>query len=468
MQVGLAAQPVQRFAQRARQRVRRQVGVALHLGLGLDLVLHAQVTASQRHGHGHVGVGVGADDAVFHPARGRAGDRRADAHRAVVVAPLDVDRRGRVAREAAVAVHVRRHQHHGSRDVALQATDVVVEGFGRRAIVVAEDVLAGLLVQDALVHVHGRAGLAGDRLGHEGGVHVVAQRRFAHRALEEEHLVGQAQRVGVEEVDLHLPRAHLVDQRVHVELHLVAVVVDLLEQRVEFVHRVDAVGLPRGFGAAAAADRRLEQRVRVGVARGQVELQLGRDHRVQALGVEQLTHVAQHAARREGHQLAVVVEAVVDHLRGGVGGPGHDARGGRVRAQLHVAVGRLDHVVVRPAGRKLPRHPHRHDRLRQAHAAVLGELLTRQDLAARHAGQVGHQALDLGHAVLVEPVLQIVEGHFFVSGCHVPSPAVCCVKSIWGNNQAPGWAALRARSAACRRRLWRERQARPKASKMAA
>ena len=48
------------------------------------------------------------------------------------------------------------------------------------------------LLDQALVHVHRAARLAGDRLGHEGGVHVVAQRRLAHRALEEEHLVGQA------------------------------------------------------------------------------------------------------------------------------------------------------------------------------------------------------------------------------------------------------------------------------------
>jgi hypothetical protein len=108
-----------------------------------------------------------------------------------------------------------------------------------RAVGVAEDVLPVAAAHHALVHVHRAAGLAGDRLGHEGGEHVVAQRRLAHRALEQEHLVGQAQRVGVEEVDLHLPGADLVDQRVDVELHLLAVVVHVLEQRVELVDRVD-------------------------------------------------------------------------------------------------------------------------------------------------------------------------------------------------------------------------------------
>ena len=75
----------------------------------------------------------------------------------------------------------------------------------------------------------------------------MAQRGLADGALEEEHLVGQAERMGVEEVDLHLPRADLVDERVDVEFHLLAVGVDVLEQRVELVDRVDRVGLARGL-----------------------------------------------------------------------------------------------------------------------------------------------------------------------------------------------------------------------------
>jgi len=89
-----------------------------------------------------------------------------------------------------------------------------MKALGRGAVCVAEHVLAGGHVDQALVHVHGAAGLAGNGLGHEGGVHVMAQGRLAHRALEQEHLVGQTQRLGMEEVDLHLPGAHLVNQGV--------------------------------------------------------------------------------------------------------------------------------------------------------------------------------------------------------------------------------------------------------------
>jgi hypothetical protein len=274
--------------------------------------------------------------------------RAADAHGTVVGAPLDVDGRGHAAHQAAVAVDVGRQQRHRCRRVALQAADVPVELAAGRSVLVAEDVAAGGLVDHALVDVHGAAGLAGDGLGHEGGEHVVAQRRLAHRALEEKDLIGQTQRVGVEEVDLHLTRAHFVDQRVHVELHLLAIVVDVLEQRVELVHRVDAVGLARGLAAPAAPHRGLERHVGVGVACHQVELQLGRHHGRPALGVEQVAHVAQHAARCKGHQHAMAVVAVVDDLGRGVGGPGHDAHGGRVGPQVHVAVGGRDDVVVGP------------------------------------------------------------------------------------------------------------------------
>ncbi len=92
-----------------------------------------------------------------------------------------------------------------------------------------EQVLPGLRVHDALVHMHGAAGLAAHRLGHESGVDVVAQRHLAHRALEQEHLVREMQRVAMQEVDLHLRRTFLVDQRVEVHLLQIAEIVHFLE-----------------------------------------------------------------------------------------------------------------------------------------------------------------------------------------------------------------------------------------------
>ena len=150
---------------------------------------------------------------------------------------------------------------------------------------------------------------------------------LANGAFEKEHFVRQPQRVGVEEVNLHLPRANFVDQRVNIELHLFAIVVNVFEQRVKFIDCVNAVGLARSLSPAAAANRWAQQRVGVGIACDQIKLQLGRHHGLPAFGVKQVAHPAQHTARGKRHQLARWVKAVMNHLGGGVRCPRHDANG---------------------------------------------------------------------------------------------------------------------------------------------
>ena len=107
----------------------------------------------------------------------------------------------------------------------------------------------------------------------------------------------------------------------------------------------------------------------------------------------------------------MVVKAVVNDLGCWVSSPRHDAHRGRVGAQLHVFVGGVNHVVIRPTLRKFAGHAHGHNGLRQAHATVLGELAPGQNFAAGHTSQVGYQALHLGHAALVEPLFKVVEIH---------------------------------------------------------
>ena len=147
---------------------------------------------------------------------------------------------------------------------------------------IREDVLLRLGVDDALVDVHGAAGLLGMRLGHERGVHLVAQRGFARGALEEEGLVGEVERIAVQQVDLHLRGAVLVDQRVDLDVLVLAELVHVVEQRIELVDRRDAVALAARLGAARTAHRRLERIVGVDVGLDQVELELRRHHRLPA------------------------------------------------------------------------------------------------------------------------------------------------------------------------------------------
>ena len=143
----------------------------------------------------------------------------------------------------------------------------------------AEQVGAGREVEHALVEVHRAARLALHGLRHEGRVDAVLERGLAQRALEQERLVGELERLAVVEVDLHLGGAALVGQGVDVDDLRLAPVVDVLEDRVELVDRLDAVALARRFRPARAPDRRLERIVRILVDLGQEELQLGRHDR---------------------------------------------------------------------------------------------------------------------------------------------------------------------------------------------
>ncbi len=104
-----------------------------------------------------------------------------------------------------------------------------MEGFRRLAVLVGKDIGPGFDVEDRLVDMHRRARLAGDRLGHEGGVHVVTQRRLADRPLEQEHLVGQLDRIAVPQIDLHLRRAVLMRQRIDLQPLRLGEFVDVVE-----------------------------------------------------------------------------------------------------------------------------------------------------------------------------------------------------------------------------------------------
>jgi hypothetical protein len=233
--------------------------------------------------------------------------------------------------------------------------------------------------------------------------------KVAYMSLEVEDFIGQPERLAVLEVDLHLAGADLVDERVDVQAHHVAVVVDVLEQRVEFVDGVDAVDLAAGLGTAAAADRCGQRQVRVDVFRREVELELRRHQRLPALLGIKLQDAAQHAARGEVDQAAVGKIAVVDDLGGRIDGPRHHRDRAGIGLQDHVAVGGRDRTVegIVVLGRIAGDGHAQHD-FRQAHAAVFGKFYTWQNLAACNAGQVGDQAFDFGDSFTVEPLVHIV------------------------------------------------------------
>ena len=194
-------------------------------------------------------------------------------------------------------------------------------------------------VHHALVDVHGAPRLLRVRLGHESGVDLVTQRRLARRPLEEKRLVGQIQRIAVDQVDLHLRRPILVDERIDLDVLVLAELVDVIEQRIELVDRRDAVRLPARLGATRAPDRRPQRIVRVLVLLDEIELELRSHDRLPAALRIQLEHVAQHVARSHGDPAAVRIEAVVDDLGRRLGSPGHAAHRLRIGLEDDVDLG---------------------------------------------------------------------------------------------------------------------------------
>ena len=406
-QGGTLPHAIQGRADVVRQLVAAGPGRTDHRRARFYLAEHAEIAAGQRGGQHQIGVGVGPGQPVLDPGRRRGGNGHPQADGAVVRAPIDVDRRraaGLVAKQATIGVHVGRQQRHGGRQIALQAADEMVEQGAGLALFTGKQVVA-LGVDQALVNVHRAARLVGHRLGHEGRVHAVAQRRLPEDALEHDHLVRQRQRVAVLEVDFHLAGAFFVDQRVQVEMHCLAVVVHLLEQRIELVDRVDGERLTAALLAPGATDRRLERVVGVDVGLDQIELDLGGDHRAPASLFVEFQNALQHVAGRQVDRLARQVVAVVDDLGGGVFRPGHQKGGIGVGHQLHVPFGGIpeaDVLVVRvTAGDGLDE-----DGVRQSRPPSVEILAGRHDLALENAGEIGHQTLDFGNAVLLKPVLE--------------------------------------------------------------
>ena len=266
------------------------------------------------------------------------------------------------------------------------------EGLAR---LVAEEAPAGGDVDHRVVHVHGRARLALDRLGHEGGVALVAQGGVADQALEVEHLVRELDGVAVAQVDLDLAGAAFLRDAVDLQALGLGEVVDVVDHGAVFVDGGHRVGLARGGRAAGAAHHGLDlaRGVRVGCA--EVELHLRGDHGLPAARLVEGHHALQDVARRHRHGGARLVRGVVDHLQGPVGRPWRGGGRAHVGDQHHVGLGEAARArrLGPAAGDGLEE-----DRVGQEEVRLAPELGRRHRLAPRDAGEVGHDALDLVEA----------------------------------------------------------------------
>ncbi len=127
----------------------------------------------------------------------------------------------------------------------------------------------------------------------------------------------------------------------------------------------------------------------------------------------QFEHAPQNIAGRHGDRAAVSVETVVNHLRGGFGGPGHDTDRARIGLQHDVDIRWIHRALI---VRIIARHGLQKDRLRQAHALFLRKFFRGHELAARHARHVGNDRFDFRDTVLFQELLNRA-GHNSPCGC---------------------------------------------------
>ena len=220
-----------------------------------------------------------------------------------------------------------------------------------------------------------------------------------HQALVAHALVDGLQGVAaVLQRDLELPGGVFGDRGAHRQALHLAGIVEIVEEGLQLLELQHAVDLRRLGAGTVGESRRL--RTPVGVARAveQVELQLHRHHRVQALGGERADRTLQHAARicdRGRHALLRMHREL--HLRGRLPAPRlqHEAPGQWKGPAVGVA-----HVPHQAGfGHVLAVDREAEDARRQRAAVTVGrdQFLAVQQLAARHAVGVDQEGLDEAH-----------------------------------------------------------------------
>ena len=235
---------------------------------------------------------------------------------------------------------------------------------------------------------------------------IVVQCRLAHRALEQEGLVGKFQRAAMVEIDFHLRRAGLMAQRVDVNLLHLAVIIDILEQRIEFVHRINAIGLARLFSTPRLTRRGDKRVVGISALLDKEEFQLRCHHRGKAGLFEQPQHPLQHGAWCEGNDLAFMVIGVMNDLRCRGIIPRHQTTTVRVGAQNDIGADFAQHLGIKILARyRLAEHIFR--QAQPARPGGTGEFMDRQDLATRNAGNITDKAFDLGDRLVLQPLFHV-------------------------------------------------------------
>ena len=232
-------------------------------------------------------------------------------------------------------------------------------------------------------------------------------RDVADDAFEEKHLVGEPQRIAVHEIHLELCGAHFVDHRVDIEPHQLAIVIDMIDDILIFVHGFKAIGLARGFRPARLAGRRRQRKVGVGVLRDEIEFDLGCDDRLPTLVLVKAQHLFQDRPRRDVDLGPVAIIGIGNHEGRRRGEARRDADGIGIGKQDLVGIlvpDIVDILGIMAVDRA------DEDAAGDAQRLVLDrseEFLGGQNLAALHPVDVGNDTFDFVDIMVADPLFQI-------------------------------------------------------------
>ena len=178
-----------------------------------------------------------------------------------------------------IGIHVRRKQRGKVRHARLLPADKMAEGGCRLPRLVAEQVTPAGRLDHALMNMHRTAGRVRQRLGHAHHVQAMFEGDFLEQVFEQKSLIGQQQRIAVQQVDLKLTDTHLMHKGVTGQAKCRHALVHLIEKRPQAVVGADAERRKTVFATPIQAHGRAERLSRIGVGCKHKELQLGRYHR---------------------------------------------------------------------------------------------------------------------------------------------------------------------------------------------
>ncbi len=321
--------------------------------------------------------------------------------------------------QALIGINIGREQRGEVRHAGLLTSNKMTKQVSRLTLRVTEDVHCGLRCHHALMNMHRTARRMGERFGHAHHDEPVLERDFLEQVLEQKSLIGQQQRIAMQQVDLELADTHLVHhgvtrqpQRCHAGIHLG-------EERSQTVVGADAECRMPLFASSVQPCRRLKGIKRLGIGRKDKKLEFGGHHWHQAPCGVTGNDCLELIAGGEHAWLAIEVLRITDGQGTRRRAPGQTVELLWITDQRQIAV-----ITAVKARRRIPAHDAlQQHAARQLQTTALEKSFSRHHLAARHTVQIR------GHALHFINAHQLLRRRMGVIACHGQSFVI--VQAAW-------------------------------------